>query len=122
MIAVANAGTAFLANALSFLAVIFVIARWKRPAHKLTTPPETVSGATVAALRYVRYSPGVRTLILRSGILMFFASGLLALLPSVAHEVSHSPIGYGLLLDSLESERCLALWSCSKSVLAGRPR
>jgi len=29
---------------------------------------------------------------------MFFASGLLALLPSVAHAVSRSPMGYGLLL------------------------
>jgi MFS family permease len=98
IIAVANAGTAFLATAASCLGVIFVVARWKRPVHKRTTPPETISGATMAALRYVRYSPAIRILILRSGVLMFFASAFLALLPSVAHEVSHSAIGYGLLL------------------------
>lgn len=98
IIAVANAGTAFLANAASFLWVIFVVARWKRPIHKRTTPPETISGATMAALRYVRYSPAIRILILRSGVLMFFASAFLALLPSVAQEASHSAIGYGLLL------------------------
>jgi MFS family permease len=98
IIAVANAGTAFLTNAASFLGVIFVVARWKRSVHKRTTPPETFSGATLAALRYVRYSPAIRVLILRSGVLMFFASAFLALLPAVAHEVSHSAIGYGLLL------------------------
>ena len=98
VVAVANAGTAFLANAISFLGVIFVVARWKRPVRKRTTPPETVAGASVAAIRYVRYSPAIRILIARSGILMFFASGLLALLPSLAHGVSSSPIGYGALL------------------------
>jgi predicted MFS family arabinose efflux permease len=98
VIAVWNVGTAFVVNAASFLGVIVAIARWKRPVHKRMTPPETLGGATVAALRYVRYSPAIRALIFRSGILMFFASGLLALLPSVAHEVSHSPTGYGLLL------------------------
>jgi predicted MFS family arabinose efflux permease len=98
VVAVANAGTAFLANAVSFLGVIFVVARWKRPVRKRTTPPETVAGASVAAIRYVRYSPAIRSLVARSGILMFFASGLLALLPSLAHGVSSSPIGYGVLL------------------------
>jgi len=29
---------------------------------------------------------------------MFFASGLLALLPSIAHRINGSPIGYGVLL------------------------
>jgi MFS family permease len=98
VIAVANAGVAFLVNAASFLGVIFVVARWKRAVPKRTTPPETVAGASVAAIRYVRYSPAIRVLVFRSGILMFFASGLLALLPSLAHAVSSSPIGYGLLL------------------------
>src|ERR1700747_660588 len=60
VIAIANVGTAFLVNAASFLGVIFVIARWKRPLHKRTTPPETLRSATVAALRYVRYSPSIR--------------------------------------------------------------
>jgi MFS family permease len=128
VIAVANVSTAFVINAASFLGVIVVIARWKRPLHKRTTPPETLSGATVAALRYVRYSPAIRTLIVRSGILMFFASGLLALLPSVAHEVSHSPMGYGLLLGcfglgavlgAVVMQRVRARWSAEAVVSGG---
>lgn len=98
LIAAAGVGTAFLVNAASFLAVIVVIARWKRPVRRRTAPAERFTGATVAGLRYVRYSPTIRALIFRSGSVMFFASGLLALLPSVAHSVNNSPVVYGLLL------------------------
>ena len=56
------------------------MARWKRPHRQRTAPPEKVVGATIAALRYVRYSTGVRALIIRAGVVMFFASALLALL------------------------------------------
>src|ERR1700681_1930253 len=59
VIAFAGIGTAFLLNTLSFFGVILVVARWKRPAVKRTAPTETVTGATVAAIRYVRYSPAV---------------------------------------------------------------
>jgi MFS family permease len=98
VIAFAGIGAAFLLNTLSFFGVILVVARWKRPAVKRATPPETVTGATVAAIRYVRYSPAVRIVLLRAGTAMFFASGLLALLPSISHRINDSPVGYGVLL------------------------
>src|SRR5882757_5459160 len=60
LIAVAGVGAAFLVNVASFVGVIVVVARWKRPVHKRTAPPETVGGATVAAIRYVRYAPAIR--------------------------------------------------------------
>jgi MFS family permease len=98
IIAVAGVGTAFALNAVSFAGVIVLVARWKRPVRRRTTPPETLAGATVAALRYVRFSTPSRVLILRSGLTMFFASALLALMPSVAKNISDSPTGYGILL------------------------
>jgi MFS family permease len=98
LIATAGVGAAFLVNVASFAGVILVVARWKRPVKKRTAPPENVGGATVAAIRYVRYAPTIRKLMLRSGVVMFFASALFALLPTVAHSVSQSPIGYGILL------------------------
>jgi MFS family permease len=98
LIAAFGVGTAFVVNAASFIGVIFVIARWKRPHRKRTAPAERVIGATMAALRYVRYSTGVRALIIRAGAVTLFASALLALLPTVAHNVSKSPIAFGLLL------------------------
>jgi MFS family permease len=98
IIAIAGVSTAFLLNALSFLGVIVVIARWKRHAPKSKLPVETFTEATSAAVRYVRYSPGIRRLLLRSAFVIFFSSAFWALLPAVAKNVSHSSLGYGLLL------------------------
>jgi MFS family permease len=98
LIASFGVGTAFVVNAASFFGVIYVVARWRRPHRKRTAPAERVIGATVAALRYVRYSTAIRALTIRAGAVMFFASALLALLPTVAHNVSGSPIAFGLLL------------------------
>jgi MFS family permease len=98
VIAVAGVGTAFLVNVVSFLGVILVIGRWKRRVPKSTLPAETFSGATSAAIRYVRYSPGIRRLLVRSGCVIFFASAFWALLPVVAKNVSNTSLGYGLLL------------------------
>jgi MFS family permease len=98
IIAAAGIGAAFTLNVLSFTGVILLVARWKRPIRRRTAPPETLTGATVAALRYVRYSPSLRGMMFRSGLTMFFASALLALMPSVARGVSDSPTGYGILL------------------------
>jgi MFS family permease len=98
LIATVGIGAAFVVNAASFIGVIFVVARWKRPHRKRTAPAERVVGATMAALRYVRYSTAIRALTIRAGVVMFFASALLALLPTVAHNVSGSPIAFGLLL------------------------
>jgi len=98
LIAVAGVGAAFLVNVISFFGVIVVVARWKRPARTRTTPAETLEGATVAALRYVRNAPVTRGVMLRSGLVMFCASASFALLPTVARAISRSPIGYGVLL------------------------
>ncbi len=98
VIAAAGVATAFVTNFVSFFGVIFVVARWKRPVRKRTTPPETFTGATIDAIRYVRYSPEILTVIVRTGAVMFFSSALFALLPSVAQSVNKSAMGYGLLL------------------------
>jgi MFS family permease len=55
-------------------------------------------GATVAAVRYVCNSPAILTVLVRTGIILFFSSSLFALLPSVARRVDERAIGYGLLL------------------------
>jgi MFS family permease len=98
VIAAAGVATTFFVNLVSFFGVILVVARWKRPARKQTAPPESLSGATVAAIRYVRNSPAILTLLLRTGVVLFFSSSLFALLPSVARSVDKRAIGYGLLL------------------------
>src|SRR5205807_1558172 len=117
----------FALNAASFVGVVFVIVRWKRPTRPRTAPIETMGGATVAAIRFVRYSPAVRALILRAGTAMFFAVGLLALLPTIARSVSGSAMGYGVLLGcfgigavlgALLMQRARARWSTEVVVSA----
>jgi MFS family permease len=128
IIAAAGVAAAFVANFVSFFGVILVVARWKRPVRKRSTPAESFSGATVAAIRYVRYSPAILTVLLRTGVVMFFSSALFALLPAVAHSVNKTAIGYGLLLGcfgfgaiagafAMQSAR--ARWSTETVVSAG---
>ncbi len=100
LIASAGVAAAFVVNVISFIGVILVVARWKRPIRRRTAPPETLGVATLAAIRYIRHSPEIRALLLRTGVAMFFASALFALLPAVARSVSNNPIGYGVLLGS----------------------
>ena len=98
LIAAAGVGAAFAVNVVSFLGVIVVVARWQRPRRVRTAPVETLRGATVAAVRYVRNVPVMGRLMLRSGIVMVFASAPFALLPAIARAVSGTAIGYGALL------------------------
>jgi MFS family permease len=98
LIAAAGVATAFTLNALSFLVVLWVIARWKRPPRQSSLPRETLSGATRAAIRYTRNAPEMLTVLGRITVIMFFASAFWALLPTVAHDLRGSPTLYGLLL------------------------
>jgi MFS family permease len=98
IISVAGVATAFIANFVSFFGVILVVSRWKRPLRRRSAPPESFSGATVAAIRYVRHSPAILRVLLRTGVVMFFSSALFALLPTVSRNVNRSATGYGLLL------------------------
>src|SRR5438128_1357249 len=128
IVAAAGVGTAFLLNAASFIGVIAVIARWKRVVPKRTAPPETVWGGAVAGLRYLRYSPAIRSLLLRTGVVIFFATALTALLPLIARDVKKSPIVFGILLGcfgfgavvgAVLMQRARARWSAEIVVSAG---
>ncbi|HVH60651.1 MAG TPA: MFS transporter [Candidatus Sulfotelmatobacter sp.] len=98
LIAVAGVATAFALNALSFLGVLWVIARWKRTARQSSLPRETLTSATRAAIRYTRNAPEMLTVLGRIASIMFFASAFWALLPTVAHALRGSSTLYGLLL------------------------
>jgi MFS family permease len=95
VIAAAGSGTAFLLNALSFFGVILVLYRWKRPA------PERIEtgalwDAVCGGIRYVRQSPLVKSVLIRTGAFSVGAIALLALLPIVARPFGAT--GYGILL------------------------
>lgn len=99
LVAASGSGPVFLLNALSFLASIVVIYRWNRIPHKSTMPPEHISGAMRAGVRYVRNAPELQAILIRTGVFIVCASALWALLPLQARQtLGLGSLGYGLLL------------------------
>jgi MFS family permease len=95
----AGAGTAFLINAASFLAVLGVLYLWQRPPRESTLPAERILGAMRTGMRYVRHAPALRTIMLRATAFIVCASAQLSLLPLlVRREMSVGSVGYGIAL------------------------
>lgn len=102
LVAAAGSGAVFLLNAASFLGVIVVIYRWRRVPELQTTPREHVWGAMRAGIRYARYAPDVRAVLIRTAVFIFCASPLWSLLPLQARtRLGLGAVGYGVLLGCL---------------------
>jgi MFS family permease len=102
ILAATSAGTVFLVNAFTFLAVIAVLLWWHSTRSTQALPREHVGEAIRAGGRYVMASPVLRVILLRAALLIFFASAIWALLPLVARNDLHlGSGGYGLLLGSV---------------------
>ncbi|MEW5745847.1 MAG: MFS transporter [Nitrospirota bacterium] len=98
---VASAGpwAAFLLNAVSYLVVIVVLYRWKRPPRENIMPAERITGAVRVGLRYVRHAPALHAVLIRVGAFMLFASAFWGLLPLfIRFELRSDPRGYGILV------------------------
>lgn len=99
VVAIAGPGAVFLVNAASFLAVAIPIYRWRRLADESALPPEHVTAAIWSGIRYVRNAPGIRAVLIRASVFIFFASALWALLPLLARDqLGLGSGGYGFLL------------------------
>jgi len=72
VIAVAGVATAFSIGRAVISGCDFCYFRVETSREKSKLPVETLSEASWAAIRYVRYSPEIRTLLLRSGTVIFF--------------------------------------------------
>jgi MFS family permease len=95
-------GMVFLVNAASFLAVLAVLATWRRTAPRPFEVPEDVFGAMRAGARYVRHSLPLHIVLTRSASFVVFASAVWSLLPLVARQLfGLGAVGYGLLLGCL---------------------
>ena len=95
-----GANTVFALNALCLLAVLVSIAPWKPKVSKL--PLESFFESVISAIRYVRYSRGIRIILIRNAIFSFFIAIIPALLPVVGLKELHlSPSNLGLLFASM---------------------
>jgi MFS family permease len=99
VLAATSAGVLFLINAATFGPLIGVIAWWRGKRPPTALPREHVREAVRAGGRYVRASPVLRVVLLRTGLFSFFATSIWAVLPLVARKTFHlGSGGYGLLL------------------------
>ncbi|HUX78469.1 MAG TPA: MFS transporter [Alphaproteobacteria bacterium] len=102
IIAAAGPAAVFAINALSFFGIIISLFGWQRATNDSSLPAERLIGAMKASLRYVKGSPALQTLLLKSCAFFVFASGVWALLPLVARtQLQIGPLGYGVLFACL---------------------
>lgn len=99
IVAALGAAAAFLVNAVSYVGLIVVLARWRPAYPPRTLPPERMATAMAAGVRYVWMSPGLKTVLLRAGMFGLAASAVPALMPLIARDLmGGGPLTYGLLL------------------------
>jgi MFS family permease len=102
IVAAAGPAAVFLLNAASFLGIIAVIYRWQPPPRAPSSQPERMRSALAAGIRFTRYAPALRAVLVRTVAFMFAASALWALLPVIAtRQLGLSALGYGVLLASI---------------------
>ncbi|ESY99494.1 MFS transporter [Mesorhizobium australicum] len=99
IVAAAGAAAAFAANAVSYVGLIVVLARWKPDLPASTLPRESLGAAMGAGLRYVAMSPNIGKVLVRGAAFGFSAGAVLALLPLVARDVvKGDALTYGIML------------------------
>lgn len=98
IVAAFGAAAAFAINAMSYIAIILVLFRWKPPANTDLLPRETLGIAIAAGLRYIAMSPNLEKVLLRGLLFGFTVISVVALLPLVARDLLHGgALLYGVL-------------------------
>lgn len=119
----------FALNAISFLGIIFALSRWKREVTISTLPGERFLGAMKAGLRYVKGSPGLKIVLIKSIAVFFFVSCIWAFLPLITRNVLHkgateygiilAMLGLGAVTGALLMHRIRVLFNVDKLILVG---
>jgi MFS family permease len=99
IVAFGGGAAAFAANAVSYLALIYALFRWKNSEKARALPREDIGPAVAAGLRYVAMSPKLLKVFFRSFVFGLSSVAILALMPIVARDlIKGGPLTYGLLL------------------------
>ncbi|MEZ5798793.1 MAG: MFS transporter [Paracoccaceae bacterium] len=99
IVASLGAAAAFGLNAVSYLAVIYALARWRPPDEARSLPAERLGPAILAGLRYVTLSPNLMRVMTRAFLFGFAASAVMALMPIVARDrLAGGATSFGLML------------------------
>lgn len=101
IVAAAGAAAAFALNALSYVGLVAVLARWRPDLPPRRLPPERLGVAIGAGVRYVAMSPAIRVVLGRAVLFGIGVSAVPALMPLIARDmIAGGPLTYGLLLGS----------------------
>lgn len=113
-----GAGWVFALNSASFIAVIWILWRWKRtPLFRSALPAERLAGSVRSGLRYLRYAPDLQGPLIRAFVFTFFVSAIWALLALVAKkDLRQGAMGYGIL------NGCLGVGAVAAAMSLGRIR
>jgi MFS family permease len=111
IVAASGPWAVFLLNAASFIGIMVVVYRWEPARRKSKLPPEDILGAMRAGVRYLRHSPELQTVLIRSGVFVICASALWALLPQQARRhLGLGSFGYGVLLGCIGFGALAGAW------------
>jgi len=92
----------FAVNAAAFVLVLIAVSTWKRKSVAVDVPLEGFFDSLAGAVRYMRYAPGVRIVLLRNLIFGVLIGATPALLPVLGLKTLHlDPLKFGLLYTSL---------------------
>ena len=124
IVAAAGAKAAFLTNCLSYVALITVLATWRRPHTPRFLPPERIGMAMSAGLRYTRLSPDIRRVLVRGFVFGLLGSTIWALLPLIARDlIGGGAMTYGALYAAFGAGAVVgAFFSSSLRVRHGNER
>jgi MFS family permease len=102
LIPLVGVSTIFTMNAAAFVLVLTAVMTWKRTSVAVEAPLEGFFDSLTSAVRYMRYAPGVRIVLLRNLIFGVLIGAIPALLPVVGLKVLHlDAVSLGLLFTSM---------------------
>jgi MFS family permease/quinol monooxygenase YgiN len=105
----------FLLNAASFTVIMVVVYRWRPAPRRSKLPPEDIIGAMRSGTLYLRNSPELQTVMVRTGIFAVCASGLWALVAQQARRgLGLGSFGYGVLLGCIGLGAITGAWLLPK--------
>ena len=102
IVSFAGTGAVFVLNAISYLGVLVVLARWRRQTTASELPSERFLVAIRSGLRFARHAPELQAAVIRGLSFFLFASASWALLPLVAKNLENGgPQAFGILVASI---------------------
>ena len=107
----------FILNALSYIGILAVLARWRREHHKSTLPAERFLSAIRVGMRFVMHTHALQIVLIRGAAFFVFASATWSLFPLIVRrELGRGPEIYGLLLT------CIGIGAVAGAMLLPRVR